>query len=179
MCLIITNMLLSFPPCDSNLFFLLIQCRWSDWDLSSVFVRTFKPQMNQPVFVHECVWGRDGAENTWGVRVSTTMHVCHIACTYCTVCGSRGCICMSLRSLGRAVWIQWEDMKGERCGLGRRSEPRLMPVCINAVWHLSALDMHTLWCAEILWHCVCVSVCVCVIVKVLLAKLRDSIWIFF
>lgn len=62
--------------------------------------------------------------------------------------------------------MQWEEIRGERQSLGRRYEAQLMPVCINAVWHLSAWDVHTLWRAEILWHCVCEQVFVEVMVPV-------------
>lgn len=103
--------------------------------------------------------------------------VCHIACTYSTVYEAHRCICVSFHSLSTLVWMQWEGIGGERHGLGRRYKAYLMPVCINAVWHLSARDMHTLWRAEILWHYVCEQVCVEVMVPV--AKLPADKLIFF
>lgn len=93
----------------------------------------------------------------FGCEGCVRMCVCHIICTYSTVYGS--CVCMSPLSLSRLAWMRWEEMRREHCGLGRRSEARLMPVCINAVWHLSAPDTQTVWHAGILWHRVCVCVC--------------------
>lgn len=53
-----------------------------------------------------------------------------------------------------------DSMRGELRGCGWRSKARLMPVCINAVWHLSARDTHTH--DDVLRYCdtVCEHVCV-------------------
>ena len=140
------------------------------------------------VCVHVCVHARDESvfficvrerwieEETLGVR-GAVVCACHIACTYCTVYGCRPRVCVPSRSLGRLAWTRWEEMRGERRGLGRRSEAHLMPVCIDSVWHLSARDTHPVWRAEILWHCVCE--CVCVEVTVPVAKLTAYELIFF
>lgn len=88
------------------------------------------------------------------MTVVTFVCVCHIACTYCTVYGSHDCVCMLIRQIGV------DAMRGERCGLDWGTKAHLMPVCINAVWHLSARDTHTLH--DVLRYCdiVCEWVCV-------------------
>ena len=93
--------------------------------------------------------------------------------------GSRPRVCVSSRSLGRLAWTRWEEMRGGRRRLGRRSEARLMPVCIDSVWHLSARDTHPVWRAETLWHCVWERVCVEVAVPVAKLTAYELIFFFF
>lgn len=161
-------------PADWSLFSPQIQCGWSDWDsLSCWCVCACTPEMSQCFYL--CERAMDRGRNTW-VR-GAVVCACHIACTYCTVYGFRPRVCVSSRSLGRLAWTRWEEMRGGRRRLGRRSEAHLMPVCIDSVWHLSARDTHPVWRAEILWHCVCE--CVCVEVAVPVAKLTAYELIFF
>lgn len=155
----VTVFLPRISPADWNPFSLLIQCGWSERDSLSclcVCVRAHAHWrwISLSVCVNVFERERERGRNTWGVRVG--MSVCvshHMHLLYC-------------------IWISWlrirvfslikqigvDAMRGERRGLGMWSEARLMPVCINAVWHLSARDTHTLWCVAILWHCVSVFV---------------------
>lgn len=163
-------------PADWSLFSPQIQCGWSDWDsLSCWCVCACTPEMSQCFYL--CERAMDRGRNTW-VR-GAVVCACHIACTYCTVYGFRPRVCVSSRSLGRLAWTRWEEMRGGRRRLGRRSEAHLMPVCIDSVWHLSARDTHPVWRAEILWHCVCERVCVEVAVPVAKLTAYELIYFFF
>lgn len=62
-----------------------------------------------------------------------------------------------------------DAMRGERCGLDWGTKARLMPVCINAVWHLSARDTHTHH--DMLRYCDIVCERVCVEITAPVAKL--------
>lgn len=141
-------------PADLNLFSLLIQCGWSEWDSVLCLCVYVHARWRWCLCVCKCVWERE--EETLGVCASHCMDLLY----WMWISWLR----MRVISLIRQIGV--EAMRGERCGLGRRSEAHLMPVCINAVWHLSARDTHTQWRAEILWQCVCERVCTEVTVPV-------------
>lgn len=143
---------------------------------------SFSPTLVWLIVIHCPCWSRVGGQSgihyqvcvclhalkvnqslSWGVNAfgrekhlgCESWRVCHFECTFSTVCESRCCICASFHSLSPWVQIRWEEIRGDRRSLGSRSEAHLMPVCINAVWHLSAPYMHTLWHADIRWQRVC------------------------
>lgn len=106
-------------------------------------VRSCTLEMNQSLSVCVCVRMclREKGRKRKKHSGCECRHVCVSLCMHLPYCIWISWLRMRVFSLIRQIGV--DATRGERRGLGRRSEARLMPVCINAVWHLSARDAHT------------------------------------
>lgn len=100
-------------------------------------------------------------------HVCVCLRVCVSHCMHLLYCVWISRLRMHAFTLIRRIGV--DAMRGERCGLDWGTKARLMPVCINAVWHLSARDTHTHH--DMLRYCDIVCERVCVEITAPVAKL--------
>lgn len=107
-------------------------------------VRARSLEMNQSLSVCVNVFERkrDGGEKKhFGCE---SQHVCPISCTYHSVYGSHGCVCVSSCSLGRLAWMRWEESVVALAG-----EPRLI-WCLFASTLCGTCQPETHTCCDVL-----------------------------